>query len=166
MEEKYMREAIKEAIKAEEKGEVPVGAVIVHDGKIISRGHIKLTFKNDDFEKQKSLMQSEFEQKKNSLCHAEIIAINKACKKMNNFRLEDCELYITLEPCLMCSGAIIQSRIKKIIYGASDEKYGMAGTVFNAFDLKSNHKVEIQSGILKEECSELLTNFFRKIREK
>ena len=148
MEEKYMREAIKEAIKAEEKGEVPVGAVIVHDGKIISRGHNKR------------------EQKKNSLCHAEIIAINKACKKMNNFRLEDCELYITLEPCLMCSGAIIQSRIKKIIYGASDEKYGMAGTVFNAFDLKSNHKVEIESGILKEECSELLTNFFRKIREK
>lgn len=148
MEEKYMREAIKEAIKAEEKGEVPVGAVIVYNGKIISRGHNKR------------------EQKKNSLCHAEIIAINNACKKLNNFRLEDCEMYVTLEPCLMCSGAIIQARIKKIVYGASDKKYGMAGTVFNAFDLKSNHKVEIQSGILKEECSELLTNFFRKIREK
>lgn len=147
MEEKYMREAIKEAIKAEEKGEVPVGAVIVYNGKIISRGHNKR------------------EQKKNSLCHAEIIAINNACKKLNNFRLEDCEMYVTLEPCLMCSGAIIQARIKKIIYGANDEKYGMVGTVFNVFDLKSNHKVEIQSGILKEECSELLTNFFKKIRK-
>ena len=148
MEEKYMKEAIKEAIKAEEKGEVPVGAVIVYNGKIISRGHNKR------------------EQKKNSLCHAEIIAINNACKKLNNFRLEDCEMYVTLEPCLMCSGAIIQARIKKIVYGASDKKYGMAGTVFNAFDLKSNHKVEIENGILKEECSELLTNFFKKIRNK
>ena len=143
-----MKEAIKEAIKAEEKGEVPVGAVIVYNGKIISRGHNKR------------------EQKKNSLCHAEIIAINNACKKLNNFRLEDCEMYVTLEPCLMCSGAIIQARIKKIVYGASDKKYGMAGTVFNAFDLKSNHKVEIENGILKEECSELLTNFFKKIRNK
>ena len=143
-----MKEAINEAIKAEEKGEVPVGAVIVYNGKIISRGHNKR------------------EQKKNSLCHAEIIAINNACKKLNNFRLEDCEMYVTLEPCLMCSGAIIQARIKKIVYGASDKKYGMAGTVFNAFDLKSNHKVEIENGILKEECSELLTNFFKKIRNK
>lgn len=148
MEEKYMEEALKEAFKARAKDEVPVGAVIVLNGKIIARGHNKR------------------EAKKNSLCHAEIIAIDKACKKLKNFRLENCELYVTLEPCLMCAGAIVQARIKKVIFGASDNKYGMAGTVFNAFELKSNHNVEIKKDVLKDECSEILTSFFKEMREK
>lgn len=148
MEEKYMKEALKEALKARAKDEVPVGAVIVLNGKIIARGHNKR------------------ETKKNSLCHAEIIAIDKACKKLKNFRLENCELYVTLEPCLMCAGAIVQARIKKVIFGASDNKYGMAGKVFNAFELKSNHNVEIKKDVLKDECSEMLTSFFKEMREK
>lgn len=148
MEEKYMKEALKEALKARAKDEVPVGAVIVLNGKIIARGHNKR------------------ETKKNSLCHAEIIAIDKACKKLKNFRLENCELYVTLEPCLMCAGAIVQARIKKVVFGASDNKYGMAGTVFNAFELKSNHNVEIKKDVLKDECSEILTSFFKEMREK
>lgn len=148
MEEKYMKEALKEALKARAKDEVPVGAVIVLNGEIIARGHNKR------------------ETKKNSLCHAEIIAIDKACKKLKNFRLENCELYVTLEPCLMCAGAIVQARIKKVVFGASDNKYGMAGTVFNAFELKSNHNVEIKKDVLKAECSEILTSFFKEMREK
>lgn len=148
MEEKYMKEALKEALKARAKDEVPVGAVIVLNGEIIARGHNKR------------------ETKKNSLCHAEIIAIDKACKKLKNFRLENCELYVTLEPCLMCAGAIVQARIKKVVFGASDNKYGMAGTVFNAFELKSNHNVEIKKDVLKDECSEILTSFFKEMREK
>lgn len=143
-----MKEALKEALKARAKDEVPVGAVIVLNGKIIARGHNKR------------------ETKKNSLCHAEIIAIDKACKKLKNFRLENCELYVTLEPCLMCAGAIVQARIKKVVFGASDNKYGMAGTVFNAFELKSNHNVEIKKNVLKDECSEILTSFFKEMREK
>lgn len=148
MEKKFMKEALKEAKKAYEKNEVPVGAVIVLNGKIIARGHNKR------------------ETKKNSLCHAEIIAINKACKKIENFRLENCVMYVTLEPCTMCAGAIVQSRIEKLIFGARDEKYGMAGTVANVFDLKSNHKVEVQGGILEEECSNIIKEFFKKIRKK
>lgn len=143
-----MKEALKEALKARAKDEVPVGAVIVLNGKIIARGHNKR------------------ETKKNSLCHAEIIVIDKACKKLKNFRLENCELYVTLEPCLMCAGAIVQARIKKVVFGASDNKYGMAGTVFNAFELKSNHNVEIKKDVLKDECSEILTSFFKEMREK
>lgn len=148
MKEKYMKEALKEALKAKQKDEVPVGAVIVLNDKIIARGHNKR------------------ETNKNSLCHAEIIAINKACKKVKNFRLENCELYVTLEPCLMCAGAIVQARIKKVVFGASDNKYGMAGTVFNAFELKSNHRVEVEKDVLKDECSEILTSFFKEMREK
>lgn len=143
----FMKEALKEAIKAKNKQEVPVGAVIVLNNKIIARGHNIRETKN------------------NSLCHAEIIAINKACKKLHNFRLEDCEMYVTLEPCLMCVGAIIQSRIKKVVIGAKDPKYGMAGTTFNAFELKSNHKVEAEFGILEEECSSIIKEFFKKLRE-
>ena len=148
LEEKFMREALKEAKKAKEKGEVPVGAIIVLDGKIIARGH------------------NMRENKKSSLCHAEIIAINKACKKLQNFRLENCEMYVTLEPCLMCAGAIIQSRIKKLAYGAEDPKYGMAGSSFNVFELESNHKVEVAGRILCEECSVLIKDFFRTLRKK
>ena len=148
MEEKFMKEALKEAKKAYEKNEVPVGAVIVLNDKIVARGHNKR------------------ETKKNSLCHAEIIAINKACKKLRNFRLEDCDMYVTLEPCTMCAGAIVQSRIKTLVYGAKDEKYGMAGTVSNVFELKSNHKVYVKGGILAEECSNIIKEFFKKLRKK
>jgi len=146
--EKFMKEALKEALKAKNKNEVPVGAVIVFNDKIIARGHNKR------------------ETKKNSLCHAEIIAINKACRKVENFRLEDCEMYVTLEPCLMCAGAIVQSRIKRVIIGAKDSKYGMAGTIFNAFGLKSNHKVEVEFGIMEDECANILKEFFKELREK
>lgn len=148
MKEKFMKEALKEAKKAYDKNEVPVGAIIVLDNKIIARGHNKR------------------ETRKNSLCHAEIIAINKACKKLENFRLEDCEMYVTLEPCAMCAGAIVQSRIKTLVYGAKDEKYGMAGTVSNVFELKSNHKVDIKDGVLAQECSMIIKEFFKRLRKK
>lgn len=147
MEEKFMKAAINEAIKAKEKDEVPIGAVIVKDNKIIARGH--------------NLRES----KQNSLLHAEIVAINKACKKLNNFRLEDCELYVTVEPCLMCAGAIMQSRIKKVYFATTDEKYGAVTSVCNAFDIKSNHKVEFEQGMLCEESKKLVKDFFKKLRE-
>ena len=146
--EKFMKLAIKEAKKAREKYEVPIGAVIVKEGKVISRGY--------------NLRES----KQNSLKHAEIIAIDKACKKIGNFRLEDCELYVTVEPCLMCSGAIVQSRIRKVYFGACDEKYGAVTSVANAFDIKSNHKVEFEEGICKEECEEMMKDFFKELRER
>lgn len=145
--EKFMKLAIKEAKKAETKNEVPIGAVIVKGGKVISRGY------------------NLRETKQNSLKHAEIIAIDKACKKLGNFRLEDCDLYVTVEPCLMCSGAIVQSRIRKVYFGACDEKYGAVTSVANAFDIKSNHKVEFEKGICKEECENIVKEFFKKIRE-
>lgn len=148
MQEKFMKEALKEAKKAELKDEVPIGCVIVKDGKIIARGH------------------NMRETKKNSLLHAEIIAINKACKKLNNFRLEDCELYVTVEPCIMCAGAIIQSRIKKVYFATADEKYGAVVSVCSAFNIKSNHKVEFEQGMLSSECKEIVQNFFKKLREK
>lgn len=144
----YMQEAIKEAVKAKNKKEVPIGAVIVKNGKIIARSH------------------NLREKKKNALMHAEIIAIDKACKKINNFRLEDCDLYVTVEPCIMCAGAIIQSRIRKVYYGADDLKYGAVKSVANTFDIKSNHKVEFEAGLCKVECEELIKIFFKELREK
>lgn len=144
--EKIMRMAIKEATKAIEKGEVPVGAVIVRDGKIISKGY--------------NLRES----KQNSLKHAEIIAIDKACKKLRNFRLEDCELYVTVEPCLMCAGAIVQSRIRKVYFGTRDEKYGAVASVAKAFEIRSNHRVEFEEGICKQECEKLMKDFFKELR--
>lgn len=147
MQEKFMSAAIKEAKKAEEKNEVPIGAVIVKDDKIIAKGH--------------NLRES----KQNSLLHAEIIAINKACKKLNNFRLEDCDMYVTVEPCLMCAGAIIQSRIKKVYFATPDEKYGAVVSVCNAFDIKSNHKVIYEQGMLSEESKKLVKDFFKKLRK-
>ena len=148
MQENFMQAAIKEAKKAYEKLEVPVGAVIVKDGKIISRGYnIK-------------------EEKKDTTKHAEIIAIQKASKKLGGWRLNDCEMYVTLEPCPMCAGAIIQSRIKKVYIGAMDEKTGACGSVLNLFeDYEFNHKVEIETGILEIECNELLKKFFKELRE-
>jgi len=146
--EKNMQLAIKEAIKAREKDEVPIGAVVVKAGKVISRGH--------------NLRES----KQNSLKHAEIIAIDRACKKLNNFRLEDCDLYVTVEPCLMCAGAIVQSRIRNVYFGACDKKYGAVVSVTNAFDIKSNHKVEFEQGICKDECETLVKDFFKELRER
>ena len=148
MEEKFMREALKEAKKAYDKLEVPVGCVIVKDGKIIARGHnVKET-------------------KKDTTKHAEMIAVQKASKKLDSWRLLDCEMYVTLEPCSMCAGAIINSRIKKIYIGTLDEKTGAAGSVLNLFeDYTFNHKVEVETGILKTDCEMILKKFFKELRK-
>ncbi len=146
--EKYMKEALKEAQKAYEKLEVPVGAVIVKDGKIIARAY------------------NQKETKFDTTKHAEILAIQKASKKLKSWRLIDCEMYVTLEPCPMCAGAIIQSRIKKVYYGVSDEKTGAVGSKLNLFkDYKFNHNVEVENGILTDKCRELLQNFFIELRK-
>ena len=147
MEEKFMKEALKEAKKAYDKLEIPVGAVIVKDGKIIARAHnLKET-------------------KKDTTNHAEILAIKKASKKLDSWRLLDCEMYVTLEPCAMCAGAIIQSRIKKIYIGTLDEKTGAAGSVLNVFEYPFNHQVEVEKGILKENCENILKDFFKMLRK-
>lgn len=148
IQEKFMKEALKEAKKAYDKLEVPVGAVIVKDGKIIARAHnIK-------------------EEKKDTTKHAEILAISKASKKLNSWRLTDCEMYVTLEPCSMCAGALIQSRIRKIYIGTMDEKTGACGSVLNLLeDYTFNHKVEIETNLLQEECETLLKQFFRELRK-
>ena len=142
----YMNEALKEAKKALLLKEVPVGAVIVYNDKIIARAYNKRETLN------------------RSTAHAEILAIEKASKKLESWRLEDCTLYITLEPCLMCSGAIIQSRIKKVIYGALDPRFGTHVSKINLFDVKFNHTVDIQGGILKDECSNIIKDFFKDLR--
>ena len=146
--EKFMQEAIKEAKKAYDKLEVPVGAVIVKDGKVIARAHnVK-------------------EKKKDTTKHAEIIAISKASKKLESWRLMDCEMYVTLEPCSMCAGALINARIKKVYIGTMDEKTGACGSVFNLLkDYTFNHTVEIETGILQEDCESMLKNFFRELRK-
>ena len=148
MKEKFMKEALKEAKKAYEKLEVPVGCIIVKEGKIIARAHnLKET-------------------KKDPTNHAEISAIKKASKKLDAWRLTDCEMYVTLEPCPMCTGALIQSRIKKVYIGAMDTKTGACGSVFNlSEDYTFNHKIEIERGILKEECEEMLKVFFKELRK-
>lgn len=148
MENKFMKEALKEAQKACEKLEVPVGCVIVKDGKIIARAHNQKEIKQD------------------TTRHAEISAIQKASKKLKSWRLIDCEMYVTLEPCSMCAGAIINSRIKKLYYGTQDEKTGAVGSVLNLFeDYKFNHKVEIENGIMQKECEKILKDFFKKLRK-
>ena len=148
MDEKYMRAAIREAKKAYDKEEVPIGAVIVKDGKIIARAH--------------NLRESS----KQACAHAEILAIQKACKKFDAWRLEDCDMYVTLEPCSMCAGALIQSRIKKVYIGTSDEKTGAAGSVLNLFeDYTFNHKVEVEKGIMLEQCETILKDFFKMLRK-
>lgn len=148
MEEKFMLEALKQAEKAYKKDEIPVGAVIVKDGKIIARAHNLKEAKNM------------------AIAHAEILAIKRASKKLKTWRLLDCEMYITLEPCTMCMGAIILSRIKKIYIGALDEKTGACGSFINLNEFKYNHKVEIITGIKKEECEYILKDFFKKLRIK
>ena len=145
----YMLEAIKEAKKAEEKNEVPIGAVIVHDGEILARAH------------------NLRETNQNALAHAELLAIDEACHKLGTWRLENASLYVTLEPCPMCAGAVILSRISRVVYGAKDPKGGCCGTFMNLpEDERFNHRSEVVSGVLEEECGELLTNFFRGIRER
>ena len=146
--EDYMREALSLAKKAFELGEVPVGAVAVWEGKIVGRG---MNLRETD---------------KNALRHAEIAAIDEACKNLGGWRLWKCDLYVTLDPCPMCAGAIINSRVKRVIYGAKDPKAGSCGSLTNLFEMPYNHKPEVVSGILEEECSALLKSFFEKLREK
>lgn len=148
MEEKFMKEALKEAKKAYGKLEIPVGAVIVKNGKIIARAYNQKEIKFDTTK------------------HAEILAIQRASKKLKSWRLIDCEMYVTLEPCPMCAGAIINSRIKKVYIGASDPKTGAVGSVLNLFDdYKFNHKPEYEKGIMAKECEEILKNFFKELRK-
>ncbi len=143
----FMRAAIKQAQKAYEKNEVPIGCVIVHDGKIIARGYNR---RNTD---------------KSTLAHAEITAIRKAAKKLGDWRLEDCTLYVTLEPCPMCAGAIVQARITECVIGCMNPKAGCAGSVTNLLEMDGfNHKVTVRRGILEEECSSMLKTFFRELR--
>ena len=145
--ETYMKEALKQAGKAIALGEVPIGCVIVHQGKIIGRGYNR---RNTD---------------KNTLAHAEITAIRKASKVIGDWRLEECTIYITLEPCQMCAGAIVQSRIQKVVMGCRNPKAGCAGSVLNLLQIPEfNHQAEIKEGVLGEQCSELLKNFFRELR--
>lgn len=144
----FMSYAIKLAQKAGSQGEVPVGAVVVRDGIIVGIGRNRR------------------ESAKNALAHAEIEAIYDACKTLGGWRLFECDLYVTLEPCPMCAGAIINSRIKKLVFGADDKKAGSTGSVINLFDLPYNHRPQIVSGVLKEECSRILTDFFKELRAK
>ena len=146
--EQYMKEAIKEAKKAAKKLEVPVGCIIVKNGEIIARAH------------------NQKETKLDTTRHAEIIAIQKASKKLEAWRLLDCEMYVTLEPCSMCAGAMIQARIKKVYIGAKDEKTGACGSVLNLLqDYPFNHKIQIETGIKQEECETILKEFFKYLRE-
>lgn len=145
----FMQEAIKEAYKAKEKLEVPIGAVVVLNGKIIGRGHNRREESND------------------ATTHAEMLAIQEANRNLGNWRLEEAQLFVTLEPCPMCSGAMILSRVKELYYGASDPKGGTAGTLMNLLtDERFNHQVQIESGLLEQECGELLSNFFRELRKR
>lgn len=149
IDEKYMKEAIKQAKKAYSIDETPIGCVIVYEDKIIARGYNR---RNTD---------------KSTLAHAEITAIKKACKKLGDWRLEGCTLYVTLEPCPMCAGAIIQSRIDRVVVGSMNPKAGCAGSVLNILQTEGfNHQTELTTGILKEECSQLMTGFFKELRMK
>ena len=144
----FMREAIRQAKKAYKIGEVPIGCIIVHDGKIIGRGYNRRTID------------------KNTLAHAEIQAIRKACKKMNDWRLEECTMYVTLEPCQMCSGAIVQSRMTRVVVGCMNPKAGCAGSILNLLQMEEfNHQVELEIGVLEEECSQMMKAFFKELRE-
>ncbi len=146
---KYMKEALTQARKAYALGEVPIGCVIVYEDKIIARGYNR---RNTD---------------KTSLAHAEITAIKKANKKLNDWRLEDCTLYVTLEPCQMCAGAIVQARIPKVVMGATNPKAGCAGTVMEILNNPEfNHQVEVVSGVLVNECSKILKDFFVELRSR
>lgn len=147
--EKYMKAAIKQAKKAYDLGEVPIGCVIVHEGKIIGRGYNR---RNTD---------------KNTLAHAEITAINKASKKIGDWRLEECTLYVTLEPCQMCAGAIVQARITEVVMGCMNPKAGCGGSILNILEMPQfNHQVKVVRGVLEETCSQMLKDFFTELRER
>ena len=147
-EEKYMKAAIREAKKAWARGEVPIGCVIVHEGKIIARGYNR---RNTD---------------KNTLSHAELNAIRKASRKLGDWRLEGCTMYVTLEPCQMCSGAIVQSRMTRVVVGCMNPKAGCAGSILNLLDMPEfNHQVELTTGVMEEECSQMMKSFFKELRE-
>ena len=147
--ESFMKQAVKQAKKAYDKLETPIGCVIVHEDKIIARGYNKRNTK------------------KNTLAHAEILAINKASKVLGDWRLEDCTMYVTLEPCPMCAGAIVQARIPRVVIGSMNPKAGCAGSVLNLLQQDGlNHQVEVTKGVLAEECSGLMTSFFRELRKK
>ena len=145
--EKYMKEALKQAKKAYALGEVPIGCVIVYKDKIIGRGYNR---RNTD---------------KNTLSHAEITAINKASKKLRDWRLEGCTLYVTLEPCQMCAGAIVQARITEVVMGSMNPKAGCGGSILNILEMPEfNHQVQVKRGVLAEECTHMLTTFFKELR--
>lgn len=145
--ERYMREALKQARKAYALGEVPIGCVIVYQDKIIGRGYNR---RNTD---------------KNTLAHAEITAINRASKKMGDWRLEECTLYVTLEPCQMCAGAIVQARITEVVMGSMNPKAGCGGSILNILEMPAfNHQVQVRRGVLAEECTQMLTLFFKELR--
>ena len=146
--EKYMKAALRLAQKAAEEGEVPVGAVVVCEGRFVGRGPNRR------------------ETKKNALHHAEIEAIGKACKKLGGWRLHQCDLYVTLEPCPMCAGAIINARIKTVYYGAPDPKAGSCGSLINLFELPYNHQPALVPGIMEDECAAVLRSFFRALRQR
>ena len=143
---KYMKEALKQAKKAEKIEEVPIGCVIVYQGAVISRGY-----------NRRNIQAS-------ALAHAEILAIQKASKKIGDWRLEECTMYVTLEPCPMCAGGIINARIEQVRYGAKDEKAGACGSVLNLFEERFNHKPRIYRGPMENECGRILQNFFEELR--
>ena len=145
---KFMKEALKQAQKAYDKGETPIGAVIVHDNKIIARAH------------------NERETKKNALCHAEITAINKACKRLGGWRLINCDMYVTLKPCPMCAGAVVQSRINNLYFGAFDLKSDCAVPAADAVDNILNSNVNVVGGVMRDECSKIIKDFFVDLRKK
>lgn len=148
LDEKYMEKALAQAEKAQKLGDVPIGCVIVRDDKIIARGYNRRMAD------------------KSALAHAEISAIRKANKKVGDWRLDDCTMYVTLEPCQMCAGAIVQSRMKRVVVGAMNPKAGCAGSIFNLLqEERFNHQVELETGVLGEQCSEMMKKFFKKIRE-
>ena len=147
--ERFMKEAIRQAKKARALEEVPIGCVIVYEGKIIARGYNR---RNTD---------------KNTLSHAELNAIRKASRKLGDWRLEGCTMYVTLEPCQMCSGAIVQSRMTRVVVGCMNPKAGCAGSILNLLDMPEfNHQVELTTGVMEEECSQMMKTFFKELREK
>jgi tRNA(adenine34) deaminase len=148
IDEKYMKEAIRQAKKAYAIGEVPIGCVIVYEDRIIGRGYNRRTTD------------------KNTLAHAELIAIKKASKKMGDWRLEGCTMYVTLEPCQMCSGAIVQSRMSRVVVGCMNPKAGCAGSILNLLQMEEfNHQAELETGVLGEACSQMMKTFFKELRE-
>lgn len=147
--EKYMKEAVRQAKKAYAIGEVPIGCVIVYQDKIIGRGYNRRTTD------------------KNTLAHAELIAIRKACRKVGDWRLEGCTMYVTLEPCQMCSGAIVQSRMERVVVGCMNPKAGCAGSILNLLQMEEfNHRAELTTGVMEEECSQMMKEFFKELRKK